>query len=369
MSRSIPTLILALLCLRVSRAQQVEIRLEPARTSISSCPGETLEVAVRLVNPARTPVAGYQVFLRFPARFFEPVRYDALEIDGHVQTAGFPGSAFRPCAEEVADGWSDGAGEDVVAALASAVAEGEQDLFTGASAELGRFVFRPRGEATAGGGAAFLSNAGSCHSPIEQVTRVFGARGVALSGASPGGFSVAVTDAGPAVGSLSATDLGESVYLQWSPPPLGQVGGYAIYRNSVSIARFSVNFVVDYTDSDPPPGTVVYEVAVIDRQAREGCRASATIERGSGIRFLRGDANRDGRINLTDAVRVLDHLFGGNLLGCLDAGDFDDSGVLNISDAVSILGHLFQPGPRPPVPPPFESPGFDPTPDDLDCGA
>jgi hypothetical protein len=351
-------------------SQEIEIRLEPARTVLGSCPGETLEVAVRLLNPAGTEIGGYQIFLRYPARFFEPVRYEAEEIDDFVQTAGFAASPYRPCTAAVADGWSDGSGDDVVAVTASAIAEGDQQLFTGRDAVLGRFSFRPRGEATEAEGAEFAPNTEACHAPIDQGTRVFGARGATLSERSPASFTVRVTDAGPTVSALSCTDVGDgAVYLRWSPPPLSEVGGYAIYRNSAQIARFAVNFIEEYTDRSPPAGTVLYEVAVVARGGAEGCRVSSTIERGTGVRFIRGDANRDGRVNVSDAVAVLEHLFRGNLMSCLDAGDFDDDGDVNITDAVNILGYLFQPGPRAPVPPPFESAGFDPTPDALDCKA
>jgi hypothetical protein len=256
-----------------------------------------------------------------------------------------------------------------VAVTASAISEQETDLFTGRDAELGRFVFRSRGEATGGSGAAFAPNTESCHSPIEQVTRVFGARGAALTLTPPTGFTVVVTDAGPSVTALSCTDLGDGVYVRWSPPPLGEVGGYVIYRNSTVIARFAVNFIEEYNDRTAPSGTLVYEVAIVARGGSEGCKASCTLERGTGVRFIRGDANRDGRVNITDAVTVLEPLFRGNTMSCLDAGDFDDGGSVNITDAVNILDYLFKPGDRPPVPLPFESAGLDPTADDLDCRA
>jgi hypothetical protein len=93
-----------------------------------------------------------------------------------------------------------------------------------------------------------------------------------------------------------------------------------------------------------------------------------------GTRFVRGDADSSGAINLTDAVRVLNFLFtGGPAPACLDAADADDSGVLAITDAIRILGWLFTGG-LPPLPPspsagdysPADC-GLDPTADGLDC--
>ena len=82
-------------------------------------------------------------------------------------------------------------------------------------------------------------------------------------------------------------------------------------------------------------------------------------------RFRRGDADASGRLDLTDAVSVLQHLFLGGSIPCADAADSDDSGRLNLSDAVVVLEHLFRGGPPPADP--FEACGEDETEDELDC--
>ena len=82
--------------------------------------------------------------------------------------------------------------------------------------------------------------------------------------------------------------------------------------------------------------------------------------------FTRGDANRDGSINVTDALAIVGHLFLGAPLSCPDAGDVDDTGELNVTDAIVVLAYLFQGGEVPPLPP-FPEPGIDPTPDELTC--
>ena len=82
--------------------------------------------------------------------------------------------------------------------------------------------------------------------------------------------------------------------------------------------------------------------------------------------FLRGDANRDRIITLTDPVMTLDRLFRGRgALDCDDAADADDDGEIGLSDAVYSLNHLFAGGAPPP--PPFPESGRDPTTDDLTC--
>jgi hypothetical protein len=100
---------------------------------------------------------------------------------------------------------------------------------------------------------------------------------------------------------------------------------------------------------------------------RSGCPAAA---------FVRGDADADGQVSLTDAVRVLTFLFtGGPAPECMDAADADDSGgeSLSVTDAIRILGWLFTGGPAPPAPSPSRPSylaadcGIDPTPTSLGC--
>ena len=79
---------------------------------------------------------------------------------------------------------------------------------------------------------------------------------------------------------------------------------------------------------------------------------------GSGRRFLRGDFNMDGQVDISDAVSLLQHLYLGNAGTCLDAGDVNNNEVLDITDAIRILAFLFQQGQAPESP--FPKPGFDP---------
>jgi hypothetical protein len=74
-----------------------------------------------------------------------------------------------------------------------------------------------------------------------------------------------------------------------------------------------------------------------------------------GKLFHRGDADNNGQLQLTDAVRILGFLFLGQAPPtCMDAGDADDNGQLQLTDAVRILGFLFlgQAPPASPGPPP-----------------
>jgi hypothetical protein len=84
-----------------------------------------------------------------------------------------------------------------------------------------------------------------------------------------------------------------------------------------------------------------------------------------GGAFRRGDSVRDGRLDLADALHLLDVLFFEGALDCLDAADTDDSGTLDLTDATYLLDYLFLGGPEPPAP--FAGEGTDPTADALEC--
>lgn len=86
------------------------------------------------------------------------------------------------------------------------------------------------------------------------------------------------------------------------------------------------------------------------------------------INFRRGDANGDGKVDLSDGIATLAFLFNaGERPGCDDAADADDSGDLDLSDGIYTFRYLFLGGAPPPPPGPFAC-GEDPSPfDDLGC--
>lgn len=81
--------------------------------------------------------------------------------------------------------------------------------------------------------------------------------------------------------------------------------------------------------------------------------------------FVRGDANGDMMVDISDPVQVLNYLFVGGSLDCLDSADANDDSTVDISDSVATLNYLFVGGPE--FPPPFPNCGPDPTADTLDC--
>jgi hypothetical protein len=82
------------------------------------------------------------------------------------------------------------------------------------------------------------------------------------------------------------------------------------------------------------------------------------------IAFLRGDANYDGDVDISDGVRILIYLFvGGVTTDCPDAYDANDANTVSVTDAIFIFQYLFSDGPV--IPPPFPTEGRDPTSDAL----
>ena len=85
------------------------------------------------------------------------------------------------------------------------------------------------------------------------------------------------------------------------------------------------------------------------------------------VTFRRGDANGDGRLNVTDPVTILRHIFIQKLaIPCEDALDANDTGAINLSDAILILDYLFFPLLLDPLPV-LSSCELDATRDDLTC--
>src|SRR5262245_10476548 len=88
---------------------------------------------------------------------------------------------------------------------------------------------------------------------------------------------------------------------------------------------------------------------------------------GGGGVFLRGDANLDGKVEISDAIRILSYLYlGGVEAFCADALDADDTGDLTLSDPINVLSLLFLTE-HSTLPPPYPVAGTDPSGDASFC--
>ncbi len=83
--------------------------------------------------------------------------------------------------------------------------------------------------------------------------------------------------------------------------------------------------------------------------------------------FIRGDANQDAVMDISDALAIFGFLFSSTpVLSCDDAADANDDGSVDLSDGLAILEDLLA-GVL--IPPPRRVCGADPTPDALGCGS
>jgi hypothetical protein len=61
-----------------------------------------------------------------------------------------------------------------------------------------------------------------------------------------------------------------------------------------------------------------------------------------------GDINGDGRINIGDALSVINFIFrGGPAPDPIAAGDLNCSGKITIGDAIYLIAYIFRGGPAP----------------------
>ena len=81
------------------------------------------------------------------------------------------------------------------------------------------------------------------------------------------------------------------------------------------------------------------------------------------FQFVRGDANADGNVNVSDMVQVLSHLFRGTALYCREPADVDEDGQVLLTDAVYLITFAFLGGPPPAAPYPACAPPRDGNPE------
>src|SRR5262245_15808187 len=86
----------------------------------------------------------------------------------------------------------------------------------------------------------------------------------------------------------------------------------------------------------------------------------------TSVQFRRGDANGDGKLDLSDPIKTLGNLFiDGGEFSCAKACDSNADGLVDLSDVIFSLSYLFQGGAEPPAP--GMRCGADLSAGDLDC--
>jgi len=99
------------------------------------------------------------------------------------------------------------------------------------------------------------------------------------------------------------------------------------------------NSIISISSNDPDPADSPWDIPA---------QLMITIP----ISYLCGDANRDGRVNVADAVFDINYVFkGGPAAYPIKAGDANCDRAYNLGDAVYIVNYVFKNGPPPCCPP------------------
>jgi hypothetical protein len=140
---------------------------------------------------------------------------------------------------------------------------------------------------------------------------------------------------------LMGTARAQQVSLEWDTNTETDLAGYYMYRSESESALIRITEVLtetQYTDMELSP-VVVYTYAATAINESE-------LESGfsNQVRWaytFRGDANLSGTLTVSDAVAVMRHTSGLDVLTglALLAADANGDGNVTISDAVAIMRH------------------------------
>lgn len=131
-------------------------------------------------------------------------------------------------------------------------------------------------------------------------------------------------------------DHGGDYYVGWDR------GGAGLYRDFYAYQMLRTKCV----PSGGTFGTIPDQVTVVGANYDPDTGAAAFVAvvlPNDHEQFVRGDANDDGRVDIADAVHIIDYLFRhGVLRGRYDSADVNDDGVCDLSDVITCLMYLFR---------------------------
>ncbi len=191
---------------------------------------------------------------------------------------------------------------------------------------------------------------------------------VSLTVTGPGGFdsaslNITVTEPAP-VAEFSASVVSGTAPLtvQFSDLSTGSINSRSWTfgdSNSSTIQNPEHTYV--------SPGVYSVSLSVVGPGGSDNSTQAALIEVLAAPVFVRGDANSDGRSDISDAIQILEYMFFSGVASCESALDLDDDGVVGIADAIGKLTQVFQGTLTPAAP--FPDCGSDPTLDGLTCSS
>jgi len=129
----------------------------------------------------------------------------------------------------------------------------------------------------------------------------------------------------------------------------------ATYRAETAAAGEGFSSRVAFADGLVGSGQPVQTVLTIQgATVSPTSRLGITLVHGACVeipRFLRGDANNDGRVNIADPIYTInERVRQGPPFGCDKAADANDDGMVDLSDAMYTILYQFRGGPRPLAP-------------------
>ena len=139
--------------------------------------------------------------------------------------------------------------------------------------------------------------------------------------------------------------------LTWNTTPIPDFDYHTVYRDTIPgftpCLSNRLGFTIDTTfvDSTAQLGrTCYYLVTATDFSGNESDPSNEAM----GLRYITGDANTDGEINIADIVYLINYLFiGGPPPTPIVAGDANCDGKTNVVDVVYLINYLFIGGPPP----------------------
>ncbi len=109
-------------------------------------------------------------------------------------------------------------------------------------------------------------------------------------------------------------------------------------------------------------------INTLPAESEGGFSPSGDEEEETNLNFIRGDANMDGTLDISDGIYIKNYLYhGGPRPSCLDGADANDNGIVDVNDALYLENYLFSGGPEPFAP--YPTCGTDMTFDELSCNS
>lgn len=415
LSRAVPW-VLMLLCTRAV-AQENALSV----TSEETIPGS--RVSLFLVGQLDQPIRGFQVGIEYSRRAMKMtgVSFVGTELDGRrldlfepeISTAGF--ATLRVSLDERPPFTADiDAGSAV--RLARLDFEMNQGLSPGDSfdVELKSGLGFPEVDAallTADGSTAVALSPGTVSIATENVLRVETVLSVRAGEVSTlefrafnleplQGFTIGMTFDPERIRFLSAHldgTITEAVGAEFVDPVIDNENGTLIIgvlldvmppfegqhipANGLAFTIAKADFVVNPPEDpvNPPDPEIALtltdglgsppkkNIFVINNESVFPTLDDGSIVVEKDLIFVRGDAAMDGRINIADAVRVLNFaVLQIQGVPCQKAADANDDSRIDLADVLFLLFFLFERADLE-MPAPFPDPGLDPTPDTLTC--